>query len=148
MLAATIHKQLCGRRCHALTSNGESTLPADLNQLTTRLNQAVAAEDYRLASRIKARLAEVAGPAAQPPLSWQAMGLPDWLIDRAERLGYRLPTDVQQRAARSMLLGADVLVRAPTGSGKTLAVLMPALAMLDYPPITCAFTTAQSHATS
>jgi Rad3-related DNA helicase len=58
--------------------------------------------------------------------------MPEWLADRAERLGYMLPTDIQRRTAKLMLLGGDVFLRAQTGSGKTLAFLMPLLALLDY----------------
>lgn len=61
----------------------------DPNQLHTALSKAVAAEDYIQAAQIKAWMEERGG---SPPASWQDLGLPLWLADRASQLGYVLPT--------------------------------------------------------
>ena len=74
-----------------------------------------------------------------PPSGWQGLGVPEWLADRVERLGFMLPTDIQRQTTKLMTLGADVFLSAQTGSGKTLAFLIPVLAMLDYQPGAYAF---------
>lgn len=111
---------------------------ADLNQLQTQLGVAVAAEDYAEAARIKRAIADAHGGAAPPPRSWADLNIPHWLVDRAERLGFLFPNAVQQEAAQSLMLGADAVIRSETGSGKTLAFLLPALSLLEYPPVTYA----------
>lgn len=68
------------------------------------------------------------------PLDWRALGVPEWLADRAERLGLRYPTLVQRRAGPVVAEGCDAVVSSVTGSGKTAAFLLPALARLPYPP--------------
>jgi superfamily II DNA/RNA helicase len=97
----------------------------------------VAAENYEDATRLKKLIQEVEGNGAVPSSTWQQLGIPEWLADRADRLGFQFPTNVQQRAIKSILLGADAVIRAETGSGKTLAFVLPTLAMLDYPPAMC-----------
>ena len=69
--------------------------------------------------------------------------LPDWLLNRAAKLGYIHPTLLQQRALDVLLSKAsstssqhqsppnDVILHAQTGSGKTLAYLLPLLARID-----------------
>lgn len=61
------------------------------------------------------------------------MGVPHWLSSRLERLGFLLPTPVQQFVlSLALLKEKDVIVRSQTGSGKTLAFLVPVLSRLDY----------------
>ncbi|HYJ80493.1 MAG TPA: DEAD/DEAH box helicase, partial [Longimicrobiaceae bacterium] len=43
------------------------------------------------------------------------------------KLGYEVPTPIQQQAIPSALAGSDVLGRAPTGTGKTAAFMLPTL---------------------
>jgi superfamily II DNA/RNA helicase len=66
--------------------------------------------------------------------------LPDWLLNRAAKLGYIHPTLLQQRALDILLSKTssqqqsppnDVILHAQTGSGKTLAYLLPLLARID-----------------
>jgi ATP-dependent helicase YprA (DUF1998 family) len=114
----------------------------DINRLQTSLSRAVAAEDYATAAKLRDQLNTVSGRDAgkpTPPSGWQGLGIPEWLSDRVERLGFMLPTDIQQQTAKLMMLGADVFLSAQTGSGKTLAFLIPVLAMLDYQPGACVF---------
>jgi ATP-dependent RNA helicase DDX31/DBP7 len=47
-----------------------------------------------------------------------------------ERMGFRVPTLVQQLAIPPLLKGKDLMVRAETGSGKTLAYMAPMMAEL------------------
>ncbi|GIL51790.1 hypothetical protein Vafri_7708 [Volvox africanus] len=60
--------------------------------------------------------------------------MPSWLADRAQRLGYRFPTEIQRRSAPVLLAGSDAVVASETGSGKTLSFLLPLLARMSYPP--------------
>ena len=64
----------------------------DTNRLTTALNTAINAEDYTLASQIRDRLTELAGSDSEATADWTKLGIPLWLAERAERLGYRFPT--------------------------------------------------------
>lgn len=66
------------------------------------------------------------------PANWYKLGLPDWLAERVEQLGYKLPTEVQRRATPVICSGSDAVIKSGTGSGKTLGFLLPALAQLDY----------------
>jgi hypothetical protein len=70
----------------------------DLNQLQTALATAIAAEDYALAAVIRDRFADLVGDGApgeggpRRVMDWAAMGVEDWLADRAARVGFRFPT--------------------------------------------------------
>lgn len=66
----------------------------DTNRLTTALNVAIAAEDYKLAATIRDRLAELTGNDSEASADWTKLGIPEWLAERAERIGYRFPTGV------------------------------------------------------
>ena len=70
-------------------------------------------------------------PAAEI-LDWRAMGMAEWLCDRAESLGYRYPTAIQRRASLAFFKKRDVVIQAQTGSGKTLAYLMPTVDNMDF----------------
>lgn len=129
----------------------------DANQLQTALATAIAAEDYALAAAIRDRFAQMmddgggaAGSAAGGGsgsgsstdgggggarlLDWEALGVRDWVADRAARLGLRFPTEVQRRACPVVLSGSDAVVQSQTGSGKTASFLLPALSRLLYAP--------------
>ncbi len=67
-------------------------LEQDTNRLTTALNIAIAAEDYKLAAHIRDRLAELTGSDSEVTADWTKLGIPEWLAERAERIGYRFPT--------------------------------------------------------
>ena len=64
----------------------------DTNRLTTALNTAINAEDYRLAAQIRDRLTELSGHDSEVTADWTKLGIPEWLAERAERIGYRFPT--------------------------------------------------------
>ncbi|GAQ87246.1 ATP-dependent RNA helicase DDX6/DHH1 [Klebsormidium nitens] len=57
--------------------------------------------------------------------------VPDWLIRRAEDLGYGTPTGAQTEALPLALQGRDCVIHAQTGSGKTLTYLLPVLSGID-----------------
>lgn len=106
---------------------------ADTNQLQTALNRAIAAEDYTLASQVRDQLQHVLG-AHIGTADWRQLGVPEWLADRVERMGFKYATEVQKRAAGALQEGRDIMVQSQTGSGKTLAFLLPLLSALQYPP--------------
>ncbi|KAG8464314.1 hypothetical protein KFE25_003377 [Diacronema lutheri] len=106
-----------------------SDAPADVNALTTELNDAIGREDFAAAAALRDRIVASTGQASALD-GWTALGAPDWLAERAERLGFRVPTPVQRRAFRA-LTEADTVIRSRTGSGKTLAYLMPILSALS-----------------
>lgn len=92
------HHRRKGVVLQALSSNGGQAGnfgdldPDDTNELTTALNNAIAAEDYSLASKLRDRLRQLSGGNAAPPADWHSLGIPAWLADRAEQIGYRFPT--------------------------------------------------------
>ncbi|KAL6765180.1 P-loop containing nucleoside triphosphate hydrolase protein [Haematococcus lacustris] len=91
--------------------------------------------DYQLAARIRDQLRSVqAGQQELRGIDWASLGLPAWISDRLERLGFRFTTEIQRRAAPIILDGRDAVLQSQTGSGKTLAFLAPLLARLQYPP--------------
>ncbi|DBA95016.1 hypothetical protein WJX77_005449 [Trebouxia sp. C0004] len=106
---------------------------ADTNQLQTALNRAIAAEDYTLASQVRDQLQHVLG-AHIGTADWRQLGVPEWLADRVERMGFKYATEVQKRAAGALQEGRDIMIQSQTGSGKTLAFLLPLLSALQYPP--------------
>ncbi|KAI3429427.1 hypothetical protein D9Q98_005521 [Chlorella vulgaris] len=109
---------------------------ADLNQLQTALNTAIAAEDWQAAAKLRDQLRQVVGSEGQTAADWKALGVLDWLADRAESLGFSFPTEVQKRAAPVIIDGGDCVINSVTGSGKTLSFLLPLLSRLSYPPAT------------
>lgn len=107
----------------------------DENVLTTALSRAIAVEDYELAGKLSARLKKLQGVGDElgaEILDWRALGMAEWLCDRAENLGFRYPTAVQRRASLAFFKKRDVVIQAQTGSGKTLAYLMPTIDNLDF----------------
>lgn len=59
--------------------------------------------------------------------SFSELGLPPLLVERLEKEGFTVPTDVQAAAVPTILKNHDVVVQSYTGSGKTLAYLLPIL---------------------
>lgn len=68
----------------------------DLNQLQTALALAIENEDYGAAAAVRDAINSATGNKAAS-IDWAALGLPEWLFDRAQRLGYRFPTGRQPR---------------------------------------------------
>ncbi|XP_051137359.1 DEAD-box ATP-dependent RNA helicase 47A isoform X1 [Andrographis paniculata] len=62
--------------------------------------------------------------------SFSELGLPTLMVERLEKEGYKVPTDVQAAAIPSILNDHDVVIQSYTGSGKTLAYLLPILSEL------------------
>ena len=49
----------------------------------------------------------------------------DEILKALDALGYKEPSDVQQRVIPELLQGKDVIVKSQTGSGKTAAFGIP-----------------------
>ncbi|KAK7271368.1 hypothetical protein RJT34_27199 [Clitoria ternatea] len=62
--------------------------------------------------------------------SFSELGLPHVLIERLEKEGFTVPTEVQSAAVPTILKNNDVIIQSYTGSGKTLAYLLPILAVV------------------
>ena len=70
----------------------------DSNELQTALNNALASEDYSLAAKLRDQLQTIQGKG-HFVLDWRALGVPDWLAERAEQMGYRFPAGVSSLTA-------------------------------------------------
>lgn len=120
--------------CHC--ANNEEVTPrqwenVDANQLHTQLRIAVEAEDFLMAGSLRDELQfRCLTDSDSGGSSWQELGLPDWLAERAEQYGFRFPTEVQARTTAAVLSKSDCIIQGETGSGKTLAFLLPALSRI------------------
>ena len=63
--------------------------------------------------------------------SFEAFGLPNWLLENLKKKRVAVPTDIQKRSIPLIMDGVDVIAKAPTGTGKTLAYLLPSLTRLE-----------------
>lgn len=59
------------------------------------------------------------------------LGLNSTIQANIKRLGYKSPTDIQEKSIGAVLSGADTYGIAPTGTGKTAAYLLPLLQELS-----------------
>lgn len=59
------------------------------------------------------------------------LGLPDFLIENINKLGWKTPTPVQTLVLPKAMEGFDILGGAPTGTGKSAAFLLPIIARLS-----------------
>ena len=129
----------------------------DVNMLITKLNDAVAREDYKAASQLKKELealreqtvTDSGEEATGAQADWLKLGAAPWLGDRLNNIGYRFSTPAQTSMMQALVkaviesgemddgmvvdsarfeeLCRDAVLRAPTGSGKTIAYLVSAL---------------------
>lgn len=68
---------------------------------------------------------------AESVSSFSELGLPAPILAVLTELGYEAPTPVQERTLPPLLLGKDVLAKAPTGTGKTAAFALPILTRIS-----------------
>ncbi len=59
------------------------------------------------------------------------MELDPSMLRGLERMGFKIPTPIQERAIGPLLKGKDVIGQAKTGSGKTVAFSLPLLQSID-----------------
>jgi hypothetical protein len=55
----------------------------------------------RIKERLHVKLVESGSAVISRPMDWRALGVPEWLADRAERLGFLFPTGVLTREQQS-----------------------------------------------
>ncbi|KAK6137517.1 hypothetical protein DH2020_028770 [Rehmannia glutinosa] len=89
-----------------------------------RENKVIPRETNAVKKKEKVDIAALAPFAAK---SFSELGLPPLLVERLEKEGYKVPTDVQAAAIPTILKDHDVVIQSYTGSGKTLAYLLPIL---------------------
>lgn len=63
----------------------------DSNQLQTALNNALSSENYAQAATLRDKLRELQGEQGAS-LDWRALGVLEWLAERAEQMGFKFPT--------------------------------------------------------
>ena len=66
------------------------------------------------------------------PMAFSSLGLPPFLLDSLNVLGYEEATPIQAKTIPALMADRDVVGIAQTGTGKTAAFALPALAKLDY----------------
>ncbi|KAH9304645.1 hypothetical protein KI387_009049, partial [Taxus chinensis] len=76
--------------------------------------------DYEAHKSQRKTLSELCGTA-----------VPHFILQRAEEVGFVVPTDVQEQALPVVLSGLDCIIHSQTGSGKTLAYLLAIFAAID-----------------
>jgi superfamily II DNA/RNA helicase len=107
--------------CLASTENDIDLKAMGLNELQTLLREAVKADNFDDAIKLRDELAERVSSGAYSPkgaseqdkrkmkrLSWRGLGTAPWLEDRLDSLGYKFPTTIQINAFESVntMLGA------------------------------------------
>jgi superfamily II DNA/RNA helicase len=63
-------------------------------------------------------------------LQFSDFGLDSKIMSTVEHLGFKEPTEIQQRAIPAAMAGHDLIASSKTGSGKTLAFIIPAMQRL------------------
>lgn len=63
-------------------------------------------------------------------MEFSQLGLPENLLSTIEKIGYKMPTPIQEKAVPVALEGRDIIGAAQTGTGKTAAYALPTLARL------------------
>lgn len=66
----------------------------------------------------------------EPPVTFTSLGVCEELCETCEKLGYKVPTDIQRESLPHTLERKDVIGLAQTGSGKTAAFAIPILQSL------------------
>jgi len=63
---------------------------------------------------------------------FKEFGLSDEIVNAIDKLGYKVPTQVQEKVIPLALAQKDLIVRSQTGSGKTAAYTIPICEMVDW----------------
>ncbi len=69
--------------------------------------------------------------SSAPAPAFADLGLPAFLLETLTRVGYEMPTPIQQATIPPLLAGRDLIGMAQTGTGKTAAFALPILARID-----------------
>ncbi|KAG2649844.1 DEAD-box ATP-dependent RNA helicase 58, chloroplastic-like [Panicum virgatum] len=87
---------------------------------------------FTLRLRLRPRRAAAVTAAAATLREVCAGRVPDHVLQRAEEVGYVVPTEVQEQSLPLLLSGQDCILHAQTGSGKTLAYLLSVFSAIDF----------------
>ncbi|TKW37000.1 hypothetical protein SEVIR_1G019000v4 [Setaria viridis] len=87
---------------------------------------------FTLHLRVGPRRAAAVTAAAATLREVCAGRVPDHVLQRAEEVGYVVPTEVQEQSLPLLLSGQDCILHAQTGSGKTLAYLLSVFSAIDF----------------
>ena len=68
------------------------------------------------------------------PMSFEELGLDEWISNSCQNLAMHKPTAIQSVAIPVLLSGKDAVICSPTGSGKTLCFGLPILQALAKDP--------------
>jgi len=68
---------------------------------------------------------------AEAPFGFADLNLPDVLLRAVRKLGFTVPSEIQEQAIPALLNGGDITGVAQTGTGKTAAFGLPLLATID-----------------
>ena len=63
-------------------------------------------------------------------MQFSELGLPEFLLENIQKLGWETPTYIQELVIPKALEGTDILGGAPTGTGKSAAFLLPIISRL------------------
>ena len=116
------------------TTAGDPTTSASATTETT--GAATTAEPVEAATPVEATtpvVAATAEPVEATPAdagTFADLGVPQPLVRALDRVGIKVPFEIQRATVPDALAGRDVLGRGQTGSGKTLAFGLPVLARL------------------
>lgn len=66
-----------------------------------------------------------------PKADFESFSFSDEILAAIKHMGFKKPTDIQQKTIPAVLEGNDVLARADTGSGKTAAFALPLLDLMS-----------------
>ena len=90
-----------------------------------------AAESAENAEAAEAAEAEKPAEPAKPENGFEALGLPDRVIEAVKRVGFEQPSPIQAQTIPLLMKGRDVVGLAQTGTGKTAAFALPVLSQID-----------------
>ncbi|MDK8878821.1 DEAD/DEAH box helicase [Corynebacterium sp. MSK008] len=75
--------------------------------------------------------AEPAAEPEKPENGFEALGLPNQVIEAVKRVGFEQPSPIQAQTIPLLMQGRDVVGLAQTGTGKTAAFALPVLSQID-----------------
>ena len=64
-------------------------------------------------------------------VTFESMGLPEYILQAVKEQGFAHPTPIQALAVPPLMEWKDIIAKAPTGSGKTFAFGIPVLVHTD-----------------
>ena len=69
--------------------------------------------------------------SGEDSVTFEELGLPEWLVDNLRNAGFDRPSPIQVRAIPLARYGVDLIVQAKAGTGKTCVFAVAALESVD-----------------